>query len=128
MIRRGYLRAVTISGRGRGQRLFYEFTRNFSSIPPVLLTRLRRHGVTDGVARGLGQTSTLAVLNNRVDFFESLVRSGPLTPKKSAAALVRLIKNPDPNHADAGPARTKSPAPPRVMAARTPPSARNGRP
>jgi len=29
LIRRGYLRAVTISGRGRNQRLFYEFTPDF---------------------------------------------------------------------------------------------------
>ena len=102
LIRRGYLRDVTISGRGRSQRLFYEFTPDFSSINPVLLTRLRRHGVADGVARGLGRTYTLAVLNKRIDLFEGLVRSGQLTPRKSAAAaLVHLIKNPDQYNAEA---------------------------
>lgn len=109
LIRRGYLRDVTISGRGRSQRLFYEFTPDFSSINPVLLARLRRHGVTDGVARGLGRTYTLAVLNKRIDLFEGLVRSGQLTPKKSAAAaLVHLIKNPDQYNAKTVPAKLDS--------------------
>ena len=111
LIRRGYLRAVTISGRGRNQRLFYEFMPDFSSINPVLLTRLRRHGVTDGVARGLARTYALAVLNSRIDLFESLVRHGQLTPKKSAAAaLVHLIKNPDQYNTDP-PQATSSSAP-----------------
>ncbi|MFC4456407.1 replication initiator protein A [Deinococcus sonorensis] len=106
LIRRGYLQAVTISGRGRNQRLFYEFTPDFSSINPVLLTRLRRHGVTDGVARGLARTYALAVLNTRIDLFEALVRNGQLTPKKSAAAaLVHLIKNPDQYSAETLPLR-----------------------
>jgi len=81
----------------------------------VLLTRLRRHGVADGVARGLGKSYTLAVLNKRIDLFEALVKSGQLTPKKSAAAaLVHLIKNPDQYDVKAAIARTAAVQAPRV--------------
>jgi len=93
---RGYLREVTISGWGSKQRLFYEFAPDFTQIDPVLLTRLRRHGVTDGVSRALAQTYSTSLLFARVEQFEQLIRSGKLIPKKSAAAaLVHLIKNPD---------------------------------
>lgn len=92
LVRRGYLRSVTITGRGRDQRLFYEFAPEFEPINPVLLTRLRKHGVTDGVSRGLARTYSLTLLNSRIDQFELLLRSGKLIPKKSAAAaLVHLI-------------------------------------
>lgn len=96
LIKRGYLRAATYSGRGKDQRLFYEFAPDFTQINPVLLTRFRRHGVTDGVARSLAQIYSPALLLARIDVFEALVKSGNLVPKKSsAAALVHLIKNPD---------------------------------
>lgn len=96
LIRRGYLRSVTISGRGRSQRLHYEFTPDFAPVNPALLARLRRHGVTDGVARALARSYSLALLTLRIEQFESLLRSGRLIPKKSeAAALVHLIKHPD---------------------------------
>lgn len=96
LIKRGYLRAATYSGRGKDQRLFYEFTPSFTQIDAALLTRFRKHGVTDGVARSLAQVYSAALLLARIDLFEALLRSGQLTPRKSAAAaLVHLIKNPD---------------------------------
>lgn len=96
LVKRGYLKSVTITGRGKDQRLFYEFAPEFEPINPALLARLRKHGVTDGVSRGLARSYSLKLLTDRIDWFESLVRSGKLTPKKSAAAaLVHLIKNPD---------------------------------
>ena len=52
--------------------------------------------MTDGVARSLAQIYSTALLLARIDLFEALLKSGQLTPRKSAAAaLVHLIKNPD---------------------------------
>jgi len=96
LIRRGYLRAVTYSGRGQKQRVFYEFAPSFTVIDPALLARFRKHGVTDGVSRAIAQTYSTSLLLSRIAQFEELVKSGRLVPRKSpAAALVHLIKNPD---------------------------------
>ncbi|MGY2897119.1 hypothetical protein, partial [Deinococcus sp. UYEF24] len=96
LIRRGYLREVTYSGRGQKQRVFYEFAPSFTQIDPSLLARFRRHGVTDGVSRALAQTYNISLLLTRIEQFEHLLESGKLVVKKSAAAaLVHLIKNPD---------------------------------
>ncbi|MGY2895900.1 plasmid replication initiation protein [Deinococcus sp. UYEF24] len=96
LTRRGYLRAVTYSGRGQKQRVFYEFAPSFTVIAPALLARFRKHGVTDGVSRAIAQTYATSLLIARIEQFEELVRSGQLVPRKSpAAALVHLIKNPD---------------------------------
>ena len=94
--RRGYLRQVMTEGRGRKQRLRYEFAPEFTPVNPVLLHRLRLHGVADGVSRQLARQYTASVLSGRIDLFDRLVRSGQLRIKKTAAhALVHLIKNPD---------------------------------
>ena len=96
LTRRGYLRAVTYSGRGQRQRVFYEFAPSFTQIDAALLARFRRHGVTDGVARALAQTYNITLLLARIEQFEQLLSSGRLLPRKSpAAALVHLIKHPD---------------------------------
>ncbi|ULH18169.1 replication initiator protein A (plasmid) [Deinococcus sp. KNUC1210] len=96
LIRRGYLRAVVVTGRGRFQMLRYEFNPNFTPMDPVLAQRFRRHGVTDGVARQLASEFPRATLNANIDRFEALVASGLLVVKKTpAAALVHLIRHPD---------------------------------
>ncbi|WP_407571612.1 replication initiator protein A [Deinococcus altitudinis] len=96
LIRRGYLREVTYSGRGQRQRVFYEFAPSFTQIDASLLARFRGHGVTDGVSRALAQTYNITLLLTRIEQFEDLLESRQLVVKKSAAAaLVHLIKNPD---------------------------------
>lgn len=96
LMRRGYLRNVIIEGRGRSQRLRYEFAPEFTPVSPALLARLRTHGVTDGVSRQLARQYTSSVLMARIDQFDRLVKSGTLTIRKTAAhALVHLIRNPD---------------------------------
>lgn len=81
--RRGYLRQVTVEGRGRQQRLRHEF----SPVSPALLHRLRLHGVS----RQLARQHTASVLVARTDLFERLVKSG----KTPAHALMHLIKHSD---------------------------------
>lgn len=96
LIRRGYLTAVVYEGRGKNQRIRYEFAPEFMPINPALLMRFRRHQVTDGVARQLARTYPTSMLMRHIDRFESLVSSGQLVVKKTAAAaLVHLIKHPD---------------------------------
>ncbi|GGM22046.1 replication initiator protein A [Deinococcus aerophilus] len=96
LLRRGYLRQIVVTGRGREQRLRYEFSPDFTPVSPTLLHRLRMHGVTDGVSRQLARQYTTSVLIGRIELFERLVRSGQLTVRKTAAhALVHLIKNAD---------------------------------
>ncbi len=121
LLRRGYLRQVTLEGRGRKQRLHYEFAPEFTPVSPALLHRLRTHGVADGVSRQLVRLYTVSVLMARVDLFERLVASGLLKIKKTAAhALVHLIKHPD-QYPDSGQGRLVSmgsaaPAPARAPA------------
>ncbi len=96
LIKKGYLRAVTYEGRGKQQRVRYEFHPEFEPVDPALLHRLRRHGVTLGVAQKLAKTYGKALLMQRIDQFERLVSANLLVVKKTpAAALVHLIKNPD---------------------------------
>ncbi len=96
LLKRGYLRKVTLEGRGKLQRLKYEFSPEFTPVSPVLLHRLRLHGVTDGVSRQLVRQYTTSVLLARIDLFERLVKSRTLQIRKTAAhALVHLIRHPD---------------------------------
>ena len=96
LMKRGYLRSVTVTGRGRQQQLRYEFNPEFTPMDPVLAQRFRRYGVTDGVARQLVAEYPRAVLTYSIDRFEALVASGLLVVKKTpAAALVHLIRHPD---------------------------------
>ncbi|GGL89644.1 hypothetical protein GCM10010840_29680 [Deinococcus aerolatus] len=96
LLRRGYLRQVVIEGRGRDQRIHYEFSPEFTPVNPAVLHRLRMHGVTDGVSRQLARQYTTSVLSGRIELFERLVKSGQLTVRKTPAhALVHLIKNTD---------------------------------
>ena len=76
--RRGYLRQVTVEGRGRQQRLRYEFSPEFTPVSPALLHRLRLHGVADRVSRQLAHQYTASVLMARIELFERLVQSGQL--------------------------------------------------
>jgi plasmid replication initiation protein len=118
LLRRGYLRQVVIEGRGRNQRIHYEFSPDFTPVNPAVLHRLRMHGVTDGVSRQLARQYTTSVLSGRIGLFERLVKSGQLTVRKTPAhALVHLIKNAD-QYPDvsAGKVVTPSVAPPRVQA------------
>lgn len=96
LLKRGYLRQVTLTGRGKDQRIRYEFSPEFTPINPALLHRLRLHGVADGVSRQLARQYTASVLMARVELFERLVNTGQLQIRKTAAhALVHLIKHPD---------------------------------
>lgn len=96
LMKRGYLRNVHITGRGRSQQLRYEFNPDFTPMDPVMAQRFRRHGVTDGVARQLAGEHPRGVLLANIDRFEALVSSGLLVVKKTAAAaLVHLIRHPD---------------------------------
>ncbi len=96
LMKRGYLRSVTVTGRGRHQELRYDFNPEFTPMDPVLAQRFRRHGVTDGVARQLAAEYPRSVLTNSIDRFEALVDSRLLVVKKTpAAALVHLIRHPD---------------------------------
>ncbi|OLV19684.1 hypothetical protein BOO71_0002062 [Deinococcus marmoris] len=121
LLRRGYLRQVVAEGRGREQRLHYEFSPDFTPVNPAVLHRLRMHGVTDGVSRQLARQYTTSVLTGRIELFERLVKSGQLTVRKTPAhALVHLIKNADqyPDSA-AGKVVTLRPGTPRVQAAQS---------
>lgn len=114
LLRRGYLRRVTVDGRGRQQRLRYEFSPEFTPVSPALLHRLRLHGVTDGVARQLARQYTTSVLMSGVTLFEQLLKAGHLKIRKTPAhALVHLLKHrdqyPDPG---SGQVITVSPARP----------------
>ena len=96
LMKRGYLRDVQITGRGRVQRIRYDFHPDFTPMDPVLAQRFRRHGVTDGVARQLAAELPRAALVSSIDRFEALIASGLLVVKKTpAAALVHLIRHPD---------------------------------
>lgn len=125
LLKRGYLRQVTVSGRGKDQRLHYEFSPEFTPVSPALLHRLRMHGVADGVSRQLARQYTASVLMGRIDLFERLVNTNQLQVRKTAAhALVHLIKHPDqyvdsragaPRTVDAAPVkRAVEPPPPSV--------------
>lgn len=101
LLKKGYLRNVTYSGRGRAQRLHYEFSPDFTPVSPALLHRLRLHGVADGVSRQLTREFTTSVLLARIEQFERLVASGQLRIRKTAAhALVHLIRHSDQYVAD----------------------------
>ena len=96
LMKRGYLKNVTITGRGRSQQLRYEFNTVFTPMDPVLAQRFRRHGVTDGVARQLAGEYPRSSLTTSIDRFEALVAAGLLVVKKTpAAALVHLIRHSD---------------------------------
>lgn len=110
LLKKGYLRSVTYSGRGRSQRLHYEFSPDFTPVSPALLHRLRLHGVADGVSRQLTREFTTSVLLARVEQFERLVASGQLRIRKTAAhALVHLIRHSDQYLDAGGGARSKGP-------------------
>ncbi|ACO48249.1 replication initiator protein A [Deinococcus deserti] len=94
--KKGYLRNVTISGRGRSQKILYEFSEDYSPIDPVLARRFRGYGVADGVARRLVRDKGRAFLIASMDRFDLLVKRQVLVVKKSpAAALMHLIAHPD---------------------------------
>lgn len=95
LIRKGYLRDVTYTGRGRDQRLVYAFARQFVALPPGLLARFRKYGVTDGVVQSLAKDRSAIALGAAIDEFERRLNSGMSIKKTHAAALVHLIKNPD---------------------------------
>ena len=96
LLKRGYLHKITLTGRGKDQRIHYEFSPEFTPISPNLLQKLRKHGVTDGVSRQLARQFTASVLLSRIEQFEHLVQTGTLQIKKTAAhALVHLITHPD---------------------------------
>lgn len=96
LIKRGYLRAVTITGRGRAQTIRYEFVREFTPMDPVLARRFRSYGVADGVARKLVRDLGRPFLIESMDRFDDLVRRGVLNVKKTpAAALIHLVNHPD---------------------------------
>ena len=124
LLKRGYLRQVTVSGRGKDQRLHYEFSPEFTPVSPALLHRLRMHGVADGVSRQLARQYTASVLMGRIDLFERLVNTNQLQVRKTAAhALVHLIKHPDqyvdsragaPRTVDAAPLKRAVEPPPSV--------------
>ncbi|GAA4004002.1 replication initiator protein A [Deinococcus rubellus] len=121
LLRRGYLRQVLLDGRGRKQRLHYEFAPEFTPVSPALLQRLRTHGVADGVSRQLVRLYTASVLMARVALFERLVASGALKVKKTSAhALVHLIKHPD-QYPAATQGQVVRVVPPRERQSTTPP-------
>ncbi|MFC4427120.1 replication initiator protein A [Deinococcus navajonensis] len=94
--KKGYLRNVTISGRGRFQTILYEFSQDYSPIDPVLARRFRTYGVADGVARRLVRDKGRTFLLASMDRFDQLVKRQVLVVKKSpAAALMHLIAHPD---------------------------------
>ena len=95
LIRKGYLRDVTYTGRGRDQRIVYLFTRQFVALPPGLLARFRKFGVTDGVVQSLAKERSATTLGAAIDEFERRLKAGMNIKKTHAAALVHLIKNPD---------------------------------
>lgn len=96
LVRRGYLREVTFTGRGARQQLRYVYAPAFVPVSPAALDALRRHGVVDGVARDLIRTYGSGKVLSYVGQFEGLVRSNALSVKKTPAhALVHLIKHND---------------------------------
>ncbi|MFD1733862.1 hypothetical protein ACFSC4_25815 [Deinococcus malanensis] len=96
LIKRGYLREVVITGRGKSQCIRYEFVKDYVPMDPVIINRFRRYGVADGVARKLFKEHGRAFLAASMDRFEWLLGAGVLTIKKSkAAALLHLIAHPD---------------------------------
>ncbi|WP_102127016.1 replication initiator protein A [Deinococcus planocerae] len=122
LLRRGYLRSVTLDGRGKKQRLRYEFSPEFTPISPALLHRLRAHGVADGIARQLTRQYTTSVLMTRIERFERLLRAGLLKVRKTPAhALVHLIRHPD-QYPDPTSGRVLEAAPTAAVQ-RTPPQA-----
>lgn len=96
LVKRGYLRSVDLSGRGKNQMLRYEFVREFTPMDAALSRRFRSYGVADGVARKLVREHGRAFLVQCMDRFDTLVRDAVLVVKKSkAAALIHLITHPD---------------------------------
>ncbi|MFC4637869.1 replication initiator protein A [Deinococcus hohokamensis] len=96
LIKRGYLREVTYSGRGKDQRIRYDFVQDYVPVDPVVSRRLSENGITTGVARKLMKDHDRAFLMECVDRFDWLVRTQALVVKKSrAAALMHLIAHPD---------------------------------
>lgn len=96
LVKRGYLRSVSITGRGKAQVIRYEFVREFMPMDPVLTRRFRNYGVADGVARKLLREHGRALLIECMDRFDALVQRGVLVVRKSrAAALIHLISHPD---------------------------------
>ncbi|GHF42280.1 plasmid replication initiation protein [Deinococcus metalli] len=96
LVKRGYLRSVTVTGRGKEQQIRYEFVREFTPMDAVLARRFRTYGVADGVARKLVREHGRAFLIQCMDRFDVLVRDNVLVVKKSkAAALMHLIAHPD---------------------------------
>lgn len=94
--KRGYLRSVDVSGRGRDQTIHYQFVREFTPMDAIIARRFRSYGVADGVARKLVRDHGRAFLIECMDRFDVLVRSAVLVIKKSkAAALMHLIAHPD---------------------------------
>ncbi len=96
LIRRGYLLDVDIEGRGSKQTLTYKFMPDFAPVSPAVLDAMRRHGVSEGVARSLAATRGGPFIMQHVALFEHLLTTQQLTIKKTrAAALVHLLKNPE---------------------------------
>lgn len=96
LVKRGYLRSVTLAGRGKDQTLRYEFVREFTPMDAVIARRFRTYGVADGVARKLVREHGRHFLIQCMDRFDVLVREAVLVIKKSsAAALMHLIAHPD---------------------------------
>lgn len=93
---KGYLRNVTLTGRGITAKIHYEFVPNFQALDPKLIERLRGYEIADGVARKLVQDHSRDWLISQMTRFDALVSTGALVPRKSrAAALMHLLRNPD---------------------------------
>ena len=96
LVKRGYLRSVTLTGRGKDQTIRYEFVREFTPMDASLARRFRTYGVADGVARKLVREHGRAFLVQCMNRFDVLVRDAVLVVRKSrAAALMHLITHPD---------------------------------
>ncbi|MFB9990431.1 replication initiator protein A [Deinococcus oregonensis] len=96
LVKRGHLRSVGLTGRGKDQMLRYEFVREFTAMDAVLSRRFRTYGVADGVARKLVREHGRSFLIESMDRFDTLVRNAVLVVRKTkAAALMHLIAHPD---------------------------------
>jgi plasmid replication initiation protein len=93
LLERGYLRDVTISGRGKNKTVAYTFGEIASPVDPVLLSRMAEVGLAKNRALSLAQSHGEDAVELALRRLTGLLASG-FKPRSRAALLVDLLKNP----------------------------------
>ncbi len=93
LIEAGYLRRAEFTGRGKAQRIVYEFGQAARDPDPDLVERLHIRGVARGVAKKYALDYPREFLLQQVERFDTLIRGGYAVRNKGGL-MVDLLRQP----------------------------------